>query len=173
MTKYVAFLRGINVGGHNIKMAELKTCFESLGFHSVVTVLQTGNVVFEISTDPTHLKLTIEDELIKKFHYSIRVQVYSFDRLKNILTNNPFTCDDSHHNYVLFFENNLEKQLVSEAYELNSNVDSIQAGNGVIYWRVPIGLTLSSNFSNYLTKAKYKNFNTNRNIKTLQKIIDT
>lgn len=47
MTRYLALLRGINVGGKNIiKMADLKACFESLGFADVVTYIQSGNVLF-------------------------------------------------------------------------------------------------------------------------------
>jgi uncharacterized protein (DUF1697 family) len=45
MTKYIAFLRGINVGNIRIKMADLKAMFEGLGFQEVKTYLQTGNVV--------------------------------------------------------------------------------------------------------------------------------
>jgi uncharacterized protein (DUF1697 family) len=168
----VAFLRGINVGGHNIKMAELTTCFESLGFQSVVTILQTGNVMFETNIKLPEIKMIIENALVSQFHYSIKVQVYSLDKLKEIVAHNPFMSDDTHHSYVLFFENKLEKQLLEEATGLDNRVDSVQAGDGVIYWRVPIGLTLTSAFAKYLTKAKYKKFNTNRNIKTLQKIIN-
>src|SRR5262249_24036943 len=48
--KYVALLRGINVGGANvIKMAALKSCLERLGFASVTTLIASGNVVFESS----------------------------------------------------------------------------------------------------------------------------
>ena len=48
MGRYVALLRGINVGGKNlIKMADLKACFEEHGFERVVTYIQSGNVLFE------------------------------------------------------------------------------------------------------------------------------
>jgi hypothetical protein len=50
MTQYVALLRGINVGGNNIiKMAEVRSCFEALGFGSVATYIQSGNVLFNAS----------------------------------------------------------------------------------------------------------------------------
>ena len=46
--KYVALLRGINVGGNNrVPMAELKLCFEKMGFNNVVTYINSGNVIFE------------------------------------------------------------------------------------------------------------------------------
>lgn len=44
--EYAAFLRGVNVGGRVIKMAELKACFERVGFGDVRTFLQSGNVIF-------------------------------------------------------------------------------------------------------------------------------
>jgi uncharacterized protein (DUF1697 family) len=48
IVQYLALLRGINVGGKNIiKMADLKACFESLGFSDVVTYIQSGNVLFK------------------------------------------------------------------------------------------------------------------------------
>lgn len=48
MTRYAVFLRGINVGGHNVvSMADLRRAFEALGFESVKTYIQSGNVFFE------------------------------------------------------------------------------------------------------------------------------
>lgn len=58
MKRFVALLRGINVGGNNIiKMADLKTCFEEMGFANVVTYIQSGNVLFD-SNETDQLKLT-------------------------------------------------------------------------------------------------------------------
>ena len=48
MTTYIALLRGINVGGNKIiKMQDLKTMFQSIGFQNVRTYIQSGNVLFE------------------------------------------------------------------------------------------------------------------------------
>ena len=47
MKKYIAFLRGINVGNISIKMSDLTLAFEKIGFETVKTYLQTGKVVFE------------------------------------------------------------------------------------------------------------------------------
>lgn len=172
MPKYIAFLRGINVGGRSLKMTELKSCFEELGFTSVTTLLQTGNVIFETSTTQPDLKATIENELVSKFHFPIKVQILSFDKLKDIVAESPFSPDDNNHRYVVFFENDLEKQLMNEATEIIDSIETVRIGDSVIYWRVPIGLTLKSGFAKYLTKTKYKNFNTIRNIKTLYKLIN-
>ena len=60
--QYVAFLRGINVGGHVlIKMADLKKAFEMMGFENVRTILASGNVVFEYDqTDKKALTKKVE-----------------------------------------------------------------------------------------------------------------
>lgn len=60
--RYVALLRGINVGGHGIiKMADLKKLFESFGLTDVVTYIQSGNVLFRTEeSDPARLALQLE-----------------------------------------------------------------------------------------------------------------
>jgi len=50
--KYVAFLRGINVGGHHkVPMADLRKELEKLGFENVMTLLNSGNIIFEVISD--------------------------------------------------------------------------------------------------------------------------
>lgn len=64
MAKYVALLRGINIGTANqVPMAELKTVFENLGVRGVRTVLRSGNAVFEADAAPT--AADVEAELLR------------------------------------------------------------------------------------------------------------
>src|SRR5436190_2117013 len=66
--KYVALLRGINVGGNNpIKMAALKICFEELGLRDVATYIQSGNVVFTVSGRPAEIAWRLEDAVAATF----------------------------------------------------------------------------------------------------------
>lgn len=65
MMKYVALLRGINVGGRIIKMSDLQAIFESLGLEHVSTVLQTGNVLFSSGGSLDVLVNVIETSLTK------------------------------------------------------------------------------------------------------------
>jgi uncharacterized protein (DUF1697 family) len=171
MSKYSAFLRGVNVGGRIVKMADLKTCLEKGGFKNVKTILQSGNVIFESDkTDIAQLKDQMENAITKSFNYPAKVQVIHIDDLKGIIDSNPFTdAPPKYHQYVIFIENNLEAQLVAEAGKQLG--EEVRAGNGVVYWKVQKGQTLKSPFAKLLTKSKYKDFNTNRNINTLQKII--
>ncbi len=155
-------------------MADLKVCFEKMGFEQVVTFLQSGNVTFTApKTDIDQLKQHIEQALTNTFSYPAKAQIYNLTTLREIVTDYPFdAADNNQHDYVIFIESGLEQDLVREAYTLALG-EKVQPGKGVVYWQIDKGSTLKSSFAKVLTKAKYKTFNTNRNIKTLQKIIQS
>jgi len=152
-------------------MADLKACFEDMGFQDVSTVLQTGNVLFSApKSDLSHLKNQLEQKLGTTFGYNAIVQIFPYHMVKEIVEVYPFDIGPAEmHDYVIFFENNLAVELFNEI-----NVDlseKIKPAEHALYWKVPKGMTLKSDFSKHLSKSKYKNFNTMRNIKTLQKIL--
>ena len=168
MTKYVALLRGINVGGRIIKKDELKACFEKLSLQNVKAVLQSGNVIFVSDLKSSELKQKIGAALTKTFNYPAKVWVFSVEELEKIIEANPFTdAPADYHQYVIFFEDGLEKEFVSEDIERGD--EEVQAGNGVVYWKVQKGMTLKSARGKETSKAKYKN-STTRTINTLKKL---
>ena len=71
---------------------------------------------------------------------------------------------------MIFLERGLEKDLGAEKVELGAQ-ERVAAGDGVVYWRVDKGSTLKSNFAKLLTRSKYRDFNTNRNLNTLRKLL--
>jgi uncharacterized protein (DUF1697 family) len=71
-------------------MAELKSCFEKMGFKNVATLLQSGNVVFESDLKEEELKKKIEDTLGKTFNYPAKVWVKSIENIQKIVEDNPF-----------------------------------------------------------------------------------
>ena len=76
MTKYIALLRGINVGGHNIiKMSNLKAVFERRGFQSVVTYINSGNIIFDSGLDELSAKTVCEKLITEDFSLDIPVCV--------------------------------------------------------------------------------------------------
>lgn len=153
-------------------MADVKACLEKSGLQNVKTVLQSGNVIFESNeTDVSSLKGQIEVALTKTFNYPAKAQVLSADNLRKIIDNYPFgRAGASQHDYVIFMENGLENGIVKEDYKLAKD-EKVRAGTGVVYWRVDKGSTLKSNFAKLLAKPQYKDFNTNRNLNTLRKLI--
>src|SRR5438552_3642612 len=91
MTTYVALLRGINVGGNSlVSMAELKTCFEKMGFESVRTYINSGNVVFRAAkTDAQKLEILIAKQLHKQFLLPIVVVVHSLPEMHELVAGIP------------------------------------------------------------------------------------
>ena len=64
MPRYVAFLRAINVGGHTVKMEDLRRLFETMGFANVETFIASGNVIFESKSKNTQaMERKIENHL--------------------------------------------------------------------------------------------------------------
>lgn len=72
MQRYIALLRGINVGGHRVSMADLRLRFEELGFAGVATFIASGNVVFEADDpDEARLQARIEQQLKAALGYAV------------------------------------------------------------------------------------------------------
>src|SRR5436190_19969773 len=92
MTKYVALLRGINLAGYKqIKMAELKGIFESLGLKNVKTIILSGNVLFETTeTDPQKVIKKIEKGLLKALGYEVAVILRTIAELQALAESDPF-----------------------------------------------------------------------------------
>src|SRR5688572_381051 len=94
MPKYVAFLRAINVGGHIMKMDQLRQLFEALGFSNVETFIASGNVIFDSTSKSTKiLERKIESLLQETLGYAVATFVRSTSELVNIAEYKPF--DDS------------------------------------------------------------------------------
>lgn len=93
MKRYIAFLRGINVGGHRkILMADLKSLFLKMGFSNVITYIQSGNIVFDTESS---LNCKIAAELIQKeikqeFGFDVPTIVLATEDYSNTISQNPF-----------------------------------------------------------------------------------
>ena len=171
--QYIIFLRGINVGGRNIKMVELKSCFEKNGYSNVQTVLQTGNVIVDTKEkDAGLLSQKIASILEKSFHYPAKVMAITPKKLSAVVDKNPFAeVDKDFHRYILFTKNGFENTLAGEFEKTENNDERICKGDGVIYWQVRRGLTLDSPFAKIIAKTASKEFQTTRNVNTLEKIL--
>jgi len=90
-TTYIALLRGINVGGHNVKMDLLRGLFGELGFDHVRSYIQTGNVFFESSEpDKRALRTTIEGHLRTTLGYEVATCLRTVEDVEQLLTRDPF-----------------------------------------------------------------------------------
>jgi uncharacterized protein (DUF1697 family) len=155
MTTLVAFLRGINVGGIDIKMVDLARAFEDLGFSEVKTILASGNVRF--ATDQPNdsaLKRRIEAALTERFGYEAWVIVLDLDTVRGIIDAYPFGEDDeSKQPWVMFLADPaIADDLLSVAEALNATLERVEVGNGVIYWEVTKGDTIGSGFGKHTAR---------------------
>ncbi len=92
MKTYIALLRGINVSGQKkIKMADLKLMFENLGFTSVSTYIQSGNVIFKSDKKETEIQRDIiKKEILKQFGFDVPVLILTSEIVTTIHQDNPF-----------------------------------------------------------------------------------
>lgn len=89
--RYIALLRGVNVGGHNIKMERLREVVSTLGFDDVHTYIQSGNVFFESpETNRAMLTAKLEACLRQEFGFDIPVCLRSVEEFETILSSDPF-----------------------------------------------------------------------------------
>jgi uncharacterized protein (DUF1697 family) len=137
--KYVALLRGINVGGNNIiKMMELKACFEKLGFANVASFIQSGNIIFESPVKNSIILVNkIEKALSKSFKYKSTVVLVSDKQLKQVVNGAPkgFGQNPAKYRYdVLFLRPSLSTKDALKQLSLKEGVDEAFAGKGVLYF---------------------------------------
>lgn len=87
---YIAFLRGINVGGHIIKMDQLREFFSDLSLRNVRSYIQTGNIFFESEKNKEELQVEIEKYLESQLKYPVPTCLRTIDELEEIMKLNPF-----------------------------------------------------------------------------------
>lgn len=176
MNQYAALLRGINVGGKNIiKMAELKVCFEGLGFTDVRTYIQSGNVLFR-AAEPDQATLTgqIEAALSATFDYDSVVVVRSGEEMEAVVAQSPegFGSEPDAYRYdVIFLKGSLNSAEVIETVPTKPGVDEIYAGEGVIYFSRLIAKASSSRLSRVVSMPIYQHM-TIRNWRTTNKLVE-
>ncbi len=89
--RYIALLRGINVGGHQVKMERLRALFAELGYANVRTYIQTGNVFFETAeADREALTSAIAAHLRQALGYAVPTCLRTVAELERTLAHDPF-----------------------------------------------------------------------------------
>jgi uncharacterized protein (DUF1697 family) len=110
MGTWVAFLRGINLGKRQVKMAELKTCLEAAGFGAVKTVVASGNVRLQAEGKAEAIKAKLEEAIAGRFGFAVGVVLRSEAELAEMLAGHPFDTLDPKADvtrHVLMFDHKL------------------------------------------------------------------
>ena len=173
MTKHIALLRGINVGGKaTVPMKELALLFTDLGCGNVRTYLRTGNIVFESQRESGELEKAFECAISKEFSLSIPVVVRSGERFSEYLVNTPFPSeskkDPSH--LLLYLSKNppLESAVAQLLQKAAAGESVMQRDDGIwIYYPDGIG---RSKVSPTIIDRSIGSSATGRNWNTLLKV---
>lgn len=174
MTRYAAFLRAINVGGHTVKMQDLRQIFEAIGFGRVETFIQSGNVIFETSEQAGAIEHAIEERLLEALGYPVITFVRTLDELALLTEVMPFQdpqLDTSNQLYVAFLKEPPGEKAQQALLALNNRVDEFAVNGREVYWlrRRQNG---ESEYTGMQIEKVLKNPATVRNITTLRKMIN-
>ena len=175
MARYVALLRGINVGGKNlIRMPALQACFVEHGFEEVSTYIQSGNVIFSGGrSSRAALTTEIESMLREGFaHYDASVVLRSASQMRSVVDGAPpgFGGDPARYRYeAIFLKAPLTATVALRDVPVKDGVDSVAAGRGVLYHRRLTSRATQSRLSRVVAMTMYQHM-TIRNWNTTTKL---
>jgi uncharacterized protein (DUF1697 family) len=172
MTNYVAFLGGINVGGHRVTMDRLRATFEDLGFDAVSTFIASGNVLFTAKGTARSLERKIEGRLEEELDYGVPTFVRTAKAVRAAVALAPFgSVSTPFTSYVVFLRAPPTPAAATAAAELSNAVDTFEVRGTELHWRVRGGLTDSLVKPTVLARALGV-ASTTRNVKSLTKLLD-
>ena len=171
--RYVALLRGINVGGRTlVKMADLKACFEDLGFDEVSTYIASGNVLFESDEgDAAALATTIEAAVEQRFELPVKVVVLdrqAYGRIVEAIPK-PWIGDGTVRANVAFVRRGTDARQVVRELEPDAAIEEVKAVDGAILWATRRDSLNRSVMRKLIGGAAYKEL-TVRNLNTTLKL---
>ena len=137
-TRYVALLRGINVGGRNkVPMADLREAIEAVGHTDVTTYIQSGNVLLTSSRPRAEIEAELEQKLERRFGFPLVVVLRSHAQLRAIVEQAPKGFGkqtDAYHSDVIFLRAPLTPAQAMKVVKLRDEVDQAWTGRGVLYF---------------------------------------
>jgi uncharacterized protein (DUF1697 family) len=177
MEKYIAFLRGINVGGKSsVKMTELKKLFSDMEFENVKTYINSGNVIFETNIiDVKYLKNIIEPELEKTFGFKTHCILRTFHELIQIIQNVPFgnrlADPETDSMYVTLLDEKPDIDAINELNTYKNGEEDFYIINCEVYLLCHKGYH-DAKFNNNFLESKLRISATTRSWKTLNRLIE-
>jgi len=176
MPQYIAFLRGINVGGHRVKMNRLRELFEGLGFRNVSTFIASGNVVFSADSGNVQtLRAKIERCLSDGLGYEVPTFLRTPAELAGIALVEPIEVEETGQaqpsTYMIFLHAPATAEIRSGLEGLSSEMDEFRFSGAEVYWLIQGKVSESPLFSGGLDQALRGTSTTMRNMNTLRRLI--
>jgi len=136
--RYVALLRGINVGGRNsVAMADLRQAFEGDGYEAVSTYIRSGNVLFESDAPREGLEGNLEAMIERRLGVPLVVVLRSLPQIRNVVDKAPegFGREpERYHSDAIFLKESLSSRQAMRVVDLREGVDQAWPGTGVLYF---------------------------------------
>ncbi len=137
--KFVALLRGINVGGNNkVSMKDLKASLEEAGFTDVLTYINSGNVILSSSLSTSEVNDLVEKTIKKTFGfvvYALTISSADFQRIAKALPDN-WTNDSEMRCDCLFLWKDIDTPDVLDNLTIKPDIDRVKYVQGAIFWSV-------------------------------------
>ena len=173
-TRYVALLRGINVGGRNpVAMADLRAAFEAGGLEDVSTYIQSGNVLFTSAKAQASLETDLEAMLERRFKIPLVVVVRSRAQMRKVVDRAPTgfgAKPDTYHSDAIFLKHPLTSAKAMRVVVEREGVDQAWPGTGVIYFARLSAKRTQSKMSRIVGTPEYQQM-TIRNWATTTKLV--
>lgn len=116
MTKYIALLRAVNVGGTGkLPMADLRAVCSDAGFARVETYIASGNVVFESKAAPSRVKAELEARLLAYAGKPVGVVLRTASEMVAVLKANPFPEAEPKYTYAIFLDHRPPRDALDHA----------------------------------------------------------
>ena len=175
MSKHIAFLRAINVGGHNVKMDYLRQLFESVGFSNVETFIASGNVIFDAkAVNAKALEKKIETCLHEALGYEVAAFIRTDAELAEIASYRPFPqpkLDTAMALNIGFLAEPLDDSAKQKLMSLQTDIDDFHFHGQEIYWLCKKKQS-DSKISNVVIEKKLGVKTTLRGMNTVKKIAE-
>ncbi len=172
---YVALLRGVNVGGRTIvNMALLRNCFNKLGFKSVKTYINSGNVVFETKPiDPRSLETSVQKAIEVTFNFPVTVIVRNYQEFEKIVRSMPKNWKNNTNLKcnVIFLHHSIDKPSILNDLNPKETIEKVIYKPGVLFWSAKTSDLTKSSMVKLSSRPVYKNM-TIRNLNTTNKIYE-
>lgn len=173
--RYAIFLRGVNVGGITVRMADLRDLLAGLPVGGVATVLASGNATCSSALDAGDLKDRVEDALRRRFGYPAWVIVVAHPDLLAIAASVPRPGQDAGveavHTYVTLFTGTAELRAFLDDARGLADQPAVLAGSTAIAWSSPRGRSTEVPLAKLLARARYAPVCTTRNITTVDRVL--
>ena len=169
MKTYIILLRGVNVSGKNkLPMVELRELLNELGFQSIQTYIQSGNIILDSDETKTVICQKIKEAIANKFEYDVPVLVRTSKEWKKAIDKYPFSIENE--KIVAFtFLDKVSKETEIEVKGIKE--DQYKIDRDVVYLHCPSGFG-KTKLTNNIFEKKLNVIATTRNYKTTIKLLE-